>query len=126
MPRSRCQIICSVEIMRENQHRNKYQNPPVVFSGYKWASSTDDFFFNFRFSMMSTSNPESHTTPATSLESDRINELAWKSFAAFINSGSSGDPSDPNGDTFKDEPDEDDYIRDRVIVISRSMMFKAK
>ena len=66
------------------------------------------------------SNPESRRTSATSKEdrlaptslaNDRVNEAAWRSFAAFINSGSSGDPSEESGDSFKDEPDQDDYIR---------------
>ena len=62
----------------------------------------------------------------TSLESDPTNELAWRSFAAFINSGSSGDPSETSSDGFKHEPDEDDYIRYGIVLVSRTIcIFKA-
>ena len=47
---------------------------------------------------------------SSSQKSDRINELAWSSFAAYVNSG--GDPNSfaAAGKSFSVEPTEEDYV----------------
>ena len=58
-------------------------------------------------------------TPAPTLTNggDRINELAWNSFAAFINS---------EGDEFLSEPTEDDYLRDALALIYYNILYSLR
>ena len=59
----------------------------------------------------------------TSQPIDEMHEAAWKRFATFTNSRGSLTCTETNVDRFSDEPDEDDYIRD-MILISHVLMFK--
>ena len=41
---------------------------------------------------------------------ERINELAWSSFAAYVNSGGDGESFATADKTFRAEPTEEDYF----------------
>ena len=47
---------------------------------------------------------------SSTLKSDRINELAWSSFAAYVNSGGDVNSFGTVEKSFSAEPSEEDYV----------------